>query len=76
MNFSGVCWEHGKLGRHLLFLDPHVKHLAKLGANTLRPGVRLNFSKKVGESGGHLNEVEGLYYTHIFDIFDMVSQNG
>ena len=42
----GVAWCANLALRHLLFLDPHVKHLAKLGANVLRPGVRLNISKK------------------------------
>ncbi|CAE8650392.1 unnamed protein product, partial [Polarella glacialis] len=32
--------------RSVLFLDPHVKHLQKLGATAAQPGVRLNFSKK------------------------------
>ena len=32
--------------RSILFLDPHVKHLQKLGATGTKPGVRLNFAKK------------------------------
>jgi hypothetical protein len=36
------------LWRFILFLDPHVTHLQKLGANASKPGVKLNFAKKVG----------------------------
>ena len=32
--------------RSILFLDPHVHHLKKLGATTEKPGIRLNFQKK------------------------------
>ena len=32
--------------RSILFLDPHVEHLKKLGATGTQPGIRLNFEKK------------------------------
>ena len=35
------------VARFILFLDPHVEHLKKLKATTAKPGVRLNFAKKV-----------------------------
>ena len=37
--------------RFILFLDPHVEHLKKLKATPAKPGVRLNFAKKVGWFG-------------------------
>lgn len=39
------------LARFILFLDPHVEHLKKLKATPAKPGVRLNFAKKVGGLG-------------------------
>lgn len=32
--------------RYILFLDPHVEHLKKLGATLAKPGAKLNFAKK------------------------------
>ena len=32
--------------RSVLFLDPHVKHLQRLGASAAKPGAKLNFAKK------------------------------
>ena len=29
----------------VLFLDPHVSHLSKMGASTQKPGIKLRFLK-------------------------------
>ena len=44
--FHSIHWIHMDLLRSILFLDPHVHHLKKLGATASSPGIRLNFGKK------------------------------
>ena len=37
----------------VLFLDPHVSHLSKMGASSQKPGIKLRFLKvKVSRSAG------------------------